>query len=38
MDRIVAPQPREPVGPDVVLEETRIRDVDLINRDRPGVA
>src|SRR3954452_2490591 len=38
MNRIVAPQPGEPVRTDIVLAQTRIRDVDLVEGDGPGIA
>ena len=38
MHRIVAPQPGEPVGPDVVLKNPRVGDVDLLERHRPWIA
>ena len=37
MHRIVAPQPGEPIGPDIALKNPRIRDIDLIERDGPGI-
>jgi hypothetical protein len=36
--RIVAPQAGEPVRPDIVLEQLRVGDVKLVERDGPGIA
>src|SRR6185312_4389985 len=38
VDRIVAPQPGKPVRPGIVMKDTRVARVDLVELYRPGIA
>ena len=35
--RVVAPQPGEPVGPDIILKQPRVGHVDSVERHGPGI-